>query len=150
MTRIFISVLADFPLNTLKIRLYDGSYHDVDSDALSFELCAKIAFKSAVKQAGPELLEPIMRLDVVTPEINMGDIIGDLNRRRGQIDGMEDKAGSKLVKARIPLSEMFGYVTDLRTMSSGRATSTMEFDSFETAPKNISEAVIAETTGVQQ
>jgi elongation factor G len=91
-----------------------------------------------------------MRLDVVTPEINMGDIIGDLNRRRGQIDGMEDKAGSKLVKARVPLSEMFGYVTDLRTMSSGRATSTMEFASFETAPKNIAEAVIAETTGVQQ
>ena len=120
-------VLAGFPIETLKVRLFDGSYHDVDSDALSFELCAKIAFKSAVKQAGPELLEPIMRLDVVTPEINMGDIIGDLNRRRGQIDGMEDKAGSKLVKARIPLSEMFGYVTDLRTMSSGRATSTMEF-----------------------
>ena len=143
-------VLAGFPIETLKVRLFDGSYHDVDSDALSFELCAKIAFKSAVKQAGPELLEPIMRLDVVTPEINMGDIIGDLNRRRGQIDGMEDKAGSKLVKARIPLSEMFGYVTDLRTMSSGRATSTMEFASFETAPKNISEAVIAETTGVQQ
>ena len=91
-----------------------------------------------------------MRLDVVTPEINMGDIIGDLNRRRGQIDGMEDKAGSKLVKARIPLSEMFGYVTDLRTMSSGRATSTMEFASFETAPKNIAEVVITETTGVQQ
>jgi len=143
-------VLAGFPIETLKVRLFDGSYHDVDSDALSFELCAKIAFKSAVKQAGPELLEPIMRLDVVTPEINMGDIIGDLNRRRGQIDGMEDKAGSKLVKARVPLSEMFGYVTDLRTMSSGRATSTMEFASFETAPKNISEAVIAETTGVQQ
>ena len=143
-------VLAGFPIETLKVRLFDGSYHDVDSDALSFELCAKIAFKSAVKQAGPELLEPIMRLDVVTPEINMGDIIGDLNRRRGQIDGMEDKAGSKLVKARIPLSEMFGYVTDLRTMSSGRATSTMEFASFETAPKNIAEVVIAETTGVQQ
>ena len=143
-------VLAGFPIETLKVRLFDGSYHDVDSDALSFELCAKIAFKSAVKQAGPELLEPIMRLDVVTPEINMGDIIGDLNRRRGQIDGMEDKAGSKLVKARIPLSEMFGYVTDLRTMSSGRATSTMEFASFETAPKNVSDTVIAETTGVQQ
>ena len=143
-------VLAGFPIETLKVRLFDGSYHDVDSDALSFELCAKIAFKSAVKQAGPELLEPIMRLDVITPEENMGDIIGDLNRRRGQVEGMEDKSGSKLVKAKVPLSEMFGYVTDLRTMSSGRATSTMEFASFETAPKNVSDTVIAETTGVQQ
>ena len=143
-------VLAGFPIETLKVRLFDGSYHDVDSDALSFELCAKIAFKSSVKQAGPELLEPIMRLDVITPEENMGDIIGDLNRRRGQVEGMEDKSGSKLVKAKVPLSEMFGYVTDLRTMSSGRATSTMEFASFETAPKNVSDTVIAETTGVQQ
>ena len=143
-------VLAGFPIDTLKVRLFDGSYHDVDSDALSFELCAKIAFKSAVKQAGPELLEPIMRLDVITPEENMGDIIGDLNRRRGQVEGMEDKAGSKLVKAKVPLSEMFGYVTDLRTISSGRATSTMEFFSFQTAPKNIAESVISETTGVQQ
>ena len=143
-------VLAGFPIETLKVRLFDGSYHDVDSDALSFELCAKIAFKSSVKQAGPELLEPIMRLDVITPEANMGDIIGDLNRRRGQVEGMEDKSGSKLVKAKVPLSEMFGYVTDLRTMSSGRATSTMEFASFETAPKNVSDTVIAETTGVQQ
>ena len=143
-------VLAGFPIETLKVRLFDGSYHDVDSDALSFELCAKIAFKSSVKQAGPELLEPIMRLDVITPEENMGDIIGDLNRRRGQVEGMEEKSGSKLVKAKVPLSEMFGYVTDLRTMSSGRATSSMEFASFETAPKNVSDTVIAETTGVQQ
>ncbi len=142
-------VLAGFPIDTLKVRLFDGSYHDVDSDALSFELCAKIAFKSSVKQAGPELLEPIMRLDVITPEENMGDIIGDLNRRRGQVEGMEDKAGSKLVKAKVPLSEMFGYVTDLRTISSGRATSTMEFFSFQSAPKNIAEVVIAETTGVK-
>ena len=142
-------VLAGFPIDTLKVRLFDGSYHDVDSDALSFELCAKIAFKSSVKQAGPELLEPIMRLDVITPEENMGDIIGDLNRRRGQVEGMEDKAGSKLVKAKVPLSEMFGYVTDLRTISSGRATSTMEFFSFQSAPKNIAELVIAETTGVK-
>ena len=143
-------VLAGFPIDSMKIRLFDGSYHDVDSDALSFELCAKIAFKAAVKQAGPELLEPIMRLDVITPEENMGDIIGDLNRRRGQVEGMEDKSGSKLVKAKVPLSEMFGYVTDLRTISSGRATSTMEFFSFQTAPKNIAETVISETTGVQQ
>ena len=143
-------VLAGFPIDSMKVRLFDGSYHDVDSDALSFELCAKLAFKSAVKQAGPELLEPIMRLDVITPEENMGDIIGDLNRRRGQVEGMEDKSGSKLVKAKVPLSEMFGYVTDLRTISSGRATSTMEFFSFQTAPKNIADTVISETTGVQQ
>ena len=143
-------VLAGFPIDSMKIRLFDGSYHDVDSDALSFELCAKIAFKAAVKQAGPELLEPIMRLDVITPEENMGDIIGDLNRRRGQVEGMEDKSGSKLVKAKVPLSEMFGYVTDLRTISSGRATSTMEFYSFQTAPKNVADTVISETTGVQQ
>ena len=143
-------VLAGFPIDSMKVRLFDGSYHDVDSDALSFELCAKLAFKSAVTQAAPELLEPIMRLDVITPEENMGDIIGDLNRRRGQVEGMEDKSGSKLVKAKVPLSEMFGYVTDLRTISSGRATSTMEFYSFQTAPKNISETVISETTGVQQ
>ena len=143
-------VLAGFPIDSMKIRLFDGSYHDVDSDALSFELCAKIAFKDAVKQAGPELLEPIMRLDVITPEENMGDIIGDLNRRRGQVEGMEDKSGSKLVKAKVPLSEMFGYVTDLRTISSGRATSTMEFFSFQTAPKNVADSVISETTGVQQ
>ena len=103
-----------------------------------------------MKQASPELLEQIMKIDVITPEENMGDIIGDLNRRRGQVEGMEDKSGSKLVKAKVPLSEMFGYVTDLRTISSGRATSTMEFFSFQTAPKNIAEAVITETTGVQQ
>ena len=142
--------LAGFPVQSMKVRLYDGSFHDVDSDSLSFELCAKIAFKTAVKQASPELLEPIMKIDVITPEENMGDIIGDLNRRRGQVEGMEDKSGSKLVKAKVPLSEMFGYVTDLRTMSSGRATSSMEFASFETAPKNVSDTVIAETTGVQQ
>ena len=91
-------VLFGFPIDSMKVRLFDGSYHDVDSDALSFELCTKLAFKTAVKQAAPELLEPIMRLDVITPEENMGDIIGDLNRRRGQVEGMEDKSGSKLVK----------------------------------------------------
>ena len=141
-------VLAGYPISSMKVRLFDGSYHDVDSDSLSFELCAKIAFKSAVKQAGPELLEPIMKIDVITPEENMGDVIGDLNRRRGQVEGMEDKSGSKLVKAKVPLSEMFGYVTDLRTISSGRATSTMEFFEFTAAPKNIADAVISESTGV--
>ena len=140
-------VLAGFPLNSMKVRLYDGSYHDVDSDALSFELCAQIAFKAAAKQASPVLLEPIMKLTVITPEENMGDVIGDLNRRRGQVEGMDDKGGAKVVNAKVPLSEMFGYITDLRTITSGRATSTMEFFAFENAPKNISEEVISNTKG---
>ena len=140
-------VLAGFPLNSMKVRLYDGSYHDVDSDALSFELCAQIAFKAAAKQAAPVLLEPIMKLTVITPEENMGDVIGDLNRRRGQVEGMDDKGGAKVVNAKVPLSEMFGYITDLRTITSGRATSTMEFFAFENAPKNISEEVISNING---
>ena len=140
-------VLAGFPLNSMKVRLYDGSYHDVDSDALSFELCAQIAFKVAAKQATPVLLEPIMKLTVITPEANMGDVIGDLNRRRGKVEGMDDKGGAKVVNAKVPLSEMFGYITDLRTITSGRATSTMEFYAFENAPKNISEEVISNTNG---
>jgi len=140
-------VLAGFPLNTMKVRLYDGSYHDVDSDQLSFELCAQIAFKSAAKQANPKILEPIMKLTVITPEDNMGDVIGDLNRRRGQVEGMDDKGGAKVVNAKVPLSEMFGYITDLRTITSGRATSTMEFFDFVEAPKNISEEVIKKIKG---
>ena len=140
-------VLAGYPLNSMKVRLYDGSYHDVDSDQLSFELCAQIAFKAAAKQAAPSLLEPIMKLSVVTPEESMGDVIGDLNRRRGQVEGMDDKAGSKVVSAKVPLSDMFGYITDLRTITSGRATSTMEFFKFEDAPKNIAEEVIANVNG---
>ena len=140
-------VLAGYPLNSMKVRLYDGSYHDVDSDQLSFELCAQIAFKAAAKQAAPSLLEPIMKLSVVTPEEGMGDVIGDLNRRRGQVEGMDDKAGSKVVSAKVPLSEMFGYITDLRTITSGRATSTMEFFKFDDAPKNIAEEVIANVNG---
>ncbi len=140
-------VLAGYPLNSLKVRLYDGSYHDVDSDALSFEICAQIAFKAAAKQCDPKILEPIMKLTVITPEENMGDVIGDLNRRRGQVEGMEDKAGAKVVSAKVPLSEMFGYITDLRTITSGRATSTMEFFDFVEAPKNISDDVIKQVNG---
>ena len=140
-------VLAGFPLNSMKVRLYDGSFHDVDSDQLSFELCAQIAFKSAAKQANPKILEPIMKLSVITPEENMGDVIGDLNRRRGQVEGMDDKGGAKVVTAKVPLSEMFGYITDLRTITSGRATSTMEFFDFTEAPKNISDDVIKSING---
>ncbi len=140
-------VLAGFPLDSMKVRLYDGSYHDVDSDALSFEICAQIAFKAASRQANPKILEPIMKLTVITPELNMGDVIGDLNRRRGQVEGMDDKGGAKVVNAKVPLSEMFGYITDLRTITSGRATSTMEFFSFVEAPKNVSEEVIKKIKG---
>ena len=119
-------VLAGYSVDSLKVTLKDGSYHAVDSDALSFEVAAKMAYRNALPKAGPILLEPIMKLEVVTPEENMGDIVGDLNRRRGQVEGMDDRAGAKIIKAKVPLSEMFGYVTSLRTMSSGRATSTME------------------------
>ena len=140
-------VLAGYPLNSLKVRLYDGSYHDVDSDALSFEICAQIAFKAAAKQANPKILEPIMKLTVITPEENMGDVIGDLNRRRGQVEGMDDKGGAKVVNAKVPLSEMFGYITDLRTITSGRATSTMEFFDFVEAPRNVSDEVIKQVNG---
>ena len=140
-------VLAGFPLNSMKVKLYDGSFHDVDSDQLSFELCAQIAFKVAAKQANPKILEPIMKLTVITPEENMGDVIGDLNRRRGQVEGMDDKGGAKVVNAKVPLSEMFGYITDLRTITSGRATSTMEFFDFVEAPKNISDEVIKNVKG---
>ena len=140
-------VLAGYPLNSLKVRLYDGSYHDVDSDALSFEMCAQIAFKAAAVQATPKILEPIMKLTVITPEENMGDVIGDLNRRRGQVEGMDDKGGAKVVNAKVPLSEMFGYITDLRTITSGRATSTMEFFDFVEAPRNISDEVIKKVKG---
>ena len=140
-------VLAGFPIDSLKVTLKDGSFHAVDSDQLSFEIAAKMAFKNACKQAGPVLLEPIMKLEVVTPEENMGDIVGDLNRRRGQVDGMDDRAGAKIVKAKVPLSEMFGYVTQLRTMSSGRATSTMEFSHFQEAPRNVTEDVLAKAKG---
>ncbi len=140
-------VLAGYPLNSMKVKLYDGSYHDVDSDALSFEICAQIAFKAASRQANPKILEPIMKLTVITPEENMGDVIGDLNRRRGQVEGMDDKAGAKVVNGKVPLSEMFGYITDLRTITSGRATSTMEFFNFVEAPRNISDEVIKKVKG---
>ena len=140
-------VLAGFPVDSLKVTLKDGSFHAVDSDALSFELAAKMAYREALPLANPVILEPIMKLEVVTPEVNMGDIVGDLNRRRGQVDGMDDKNGAKVVKAQVPLSEMFGYVTALRTMSSGRATSTMEFLKFADCPKNIATEVIAAAKG---
>ncbi len=139
--------LAGFEVDAMKVTLKDGSFHPVDSDSLSFELAAKLGFKESARTARAVIMEPIMKLEVLTPEENMGDIVGDLNRRRGQVNSMDDRAGSKVVKAEVPLSEMFGYVTSLRTLSSGRATSTMEFDHYAETPSNISEGVIAEIKG---
>jgi elongation factor G len=141
--------LAGFEVDAMKITLKDGSFHPVDSDSLSFELAAKMGFKASAKAAKAVIMEPIMKVEVLTPEENMGDIVGDLNKRRGQVNAMDDRAGSKVVKALVPLSEMFGYVTSLRTLSSGRATSTMEFSHYEATPSNISQEVIAEVKGQQ-
>ncbi|WP_159520810.1 elongation factor G [Sunxiuqinia indica] len=139
--------LAGFQLDSLKVELLDGSFHAVDSDQLSFEICARQAFKSAASKAGPKLLEPIMKTEIVTPEEYMGDIIGDLNRRRGQVGGMTEKAGARVIKATVPLSEIFGYVTVLRTLSSGRATSSMEFSHYEEVPKQMAVKVLEEMQG---
>ncbi|MEI6594407.1 MAG: elongation factor G [Bacteroidota bacterium] len=140
-------VLAGYPVDSLKVRVYDGSYHAVDSDAMSFEIAAKVAFREACRKANPVLLEPIMKIEILTPEEYMGDVIGDLNKRRGQLDGMDSRAGAQVIKARVPLSEMFGYVTQLRTLSSGRASSTMEFDHYAETPRNVSEEVLAKVNG---
>jgi elongation factor G len=137
--------LAGFKVDSYKIVLKDGSFHPVDSDQLSFELAAKIGFKESAKKTSPVIMEPIMKMEVVTPEEYMGDIVGDLNRRRGQVNDMSDRNNAKVIKANVPLSEMFGYVTTLRTLSSGRAASTMEFSHYAETPSNISEKVIEET-----
>jgi elongation factor G len=140
-------VLAGYPLPSMKVRLIDGSFHAVDSDALSFEIAARSAFREALPKAKPVLMEPIMKVEILTPEENMGDVIGDMNRRRGQLQGMDTRAGSQVIKALVPLSEMFGYVTQLRTITSGRATSTMEFDHYAEAPRNVQDEVIAKVKG---
>ncbi|MFN5181820.1 MAG: elongation factor G [Bacteroidota bacterium] len=140
-------VLAGYPLQNLKVELIDGSYHSVDSDSLSFEICARTAYREALSKCRPILLEPIMKVEVLTPEQNMGDVVGDLNRRRGQIEGMDSKGNSQVIKAKVPLGEMFGYVTQLRTLTSGRATSTMEFSHYSEAPAGIAQEVIAKTKG---
>jgi len=141
--------LAGYEIDRMRVTLHDGSFHAVDSDQLSFELAAKIGFRHAAKQANPVLMEPIMKVEVVTPEANMGDVVADLNRRRGQIEGMDSRAGAQVVKALVPLSEMFGYVTDLRTITSGRATSTMEFSHFADAPKGIADEIISKVNGAR-
>ncbi|MBN2484577.1 MAG: elongation factor G [Bacteroidales bacterium] len=143
-------VLAGFPLESLKVKLLDGSFHAVDSDSLSFEICAKQAFRTALRKGKNVLLEPIMSAEVVTPEDYMGDVIADFNRRRGQVEGMESKAGARVIKAKVPLAEQFGYVTVLRTLSSGRATSTMEFSHYDEVPENIAKTVIENIKGTKE
>jgi len=140
-------VLANYPVEHMKVRIFDGSYHQVDSDGMSFELCARSGFREAARKAKPVLLEPIMKVEVITPEQYMGDVTGDLNRRRGILEGMDSRAGAQVIKAKVPLSEMFGYVTQLRSLSSGRATSTMEFSHYSPAPSGIAEEVIAKVKG---
>ena len=140
-------VLAAYPVETMKVRVFDGSFHAVDSDSMSFELCAKSGFREAGKKAKPVLLEPIMKVEVVTPDQYMGDVTGDLNRRRGMLEGMDSRGNAQVIRAKVPLSEMFGYVTQLRSLSSGRATSTMEFSHYSPAPNNIAEEVIAKSKG---
>ena len=142
-------VLAGYEVDSMKVTLKDGSYHAVDSDQLSFEICAKSAFRSALPKCKPVLLEPFMKLEVVTPDQYMGDVIGDLNKRRGLIEGTDERSGATIVNGKVPLSEMFGYVTDLRTITSGRATSTMEFSHYDAVPKNIADEVIAKNKKIE-
>ena len=140
-------VLAGFPIESMKVRLFDGSYHTVDSDSLSFEICAKVAFREAAPKARPVLMEPIMKVEVVTPDLYMGDVMGDLNKRRGHLEGIDTRAGAQVIRAKVPLSEMFGYVTSLRTITSGRASSSMEFSHYSEVSKNLAEEVIAKAKG---
>lgn len=142
--------LAGYEIDAMKITLIDGTYHPVDSDQLSFELAAKIGFKEAAKKANPVILEPIMKIEIVTSDENMGNIVSDLNRRRGIMQGVDDRNNSKIIRAQVPLTEMFGYVTTLRTLSSGRATSSMEFSHYESAPKNVAESIIFRVKGDTQ
>ena len=140
-------VLAGYEVTSLKVKLKDGSFHPVDSDALSFEICARQAFRKACPKAHPYIQEPIMSLEVVTPEDYLGDVIGDLNKRRGQINNMDSKGNARIVKAKVPLAEQFGYVTILRTLTSGRATSTMEFSHYTELPANLAKEVIEKAGG---
>ncbi|RYE23151.1 MAG: elongation factor G, partial [Sphingobacteriales bacterium] len=140
-------VLGGFPVESMRVRIFDGSFHQVDSDAMSFELCAKSGYREAGRKAKPIILEPIMKVEVVTPDQYMGDVTGDLNRRRAMLEGMDSRNNLQVIKAKVPLSEMFGYVTQLRSLSSGRATSVMEFSHYSPAPRNIEEEVIAKTKG---
>jgi elongation factor G len=140
-------VLAGFPVTDFKATLIDGAYHDVDSSALAFEIAARAAFREGLPHAGPKLLEPIMKVEVVTPDDYMGDVIGDLNSRRGSVGGMDQRANARVIQAMVPLANMFGYVNTLRSMSQGRAQFTMEFDHYEQVPNNVSEEIRAKMAG---
>jgi elongation factor G len=139
--------LAGYPIDSMRVRLFHGSYHDVDSDSLSFELAARIGFKEAARKCGPQLLEPIMSVEVLTPDEFTGSVTGDLNRRRGLMKGMDSRGGAQVIKADVPLSELFGYVTDLRTITSGRASATLTFSHYAPVPKNLADKVIDEVKG---
>jgi len=140
-------VLAGYPMEDMDITLYDGSYHEVDSNEMAFKLAASMGFKEGCRKAKPVILEPIMKVEVETPEDFMGDVIGDLNRRRGQINSMDDRSGNKIVNAFCPLAEMFGYSTDLRSQTQGRASYSMEFDHYDEVPKNVAEEIIKKRNG---
>jgi elongation factor G len=140
-------VLAGFPIIDLKVLLLDGSYHEVDSSEMAFKICASIAVKDAVGKAKPVLLEPIMRVEVVVPSEYMGDVMGDLNARRGRIKGMEERSGAQVINADVPLAEMFGYATDLRSATQGRATYTMQFSHYEKVPGTVSETLVTKKAG---
>ncbi|MFP4366483.1 MAG: elongation factor G, partial [Bacteroidales bacterium] len=143
-------VLAGYPVENLKVILVDGSFHSVDSDSLSFEIAAKQAFRHALPKTKPVLLEPVMKVEVVTPEEYMGDVISDFNKRRGHVEKMESKAGARLIRAKVPLSEQFGYVTVLRTLTSGRATSTMEFSHYEQVSGDLAKKILESSTGKKE
>ena len=140
-------VLAGYPIDDVRIELYDGSYHEVDSSEMAFKIAGSMAFQDAAKKAKPVLLEPVMRVEVVVPKEHMGDVMGNLSSRRGQIQSQEDRGGTQIIQARVPLSEMFGYATDLRSRTQGRATYSMHFDRYEPAPWNVSEEVVAKAQG---
>jgi elongation factor G len=140
-------VRAGFPMVDVRVTLVDGKYHDTDSSEIAFKVAGSLAFQEAAKRAKPVLLEPVFAVEVVTPEEYMGDVIGDLNRRRGRVHGMEPRGNAQVVSAHVPLSEMFGYATDVRSMTQGRATYTMQFDSYEEVPPNIAEKVVEARTG---
>jgi elongation factor G len=142
-------VLAGFPMPSLKVTLLDGSYHNVDSDSLSFEICAKFAFREACSKAKKVILEPIMKLEVSTYEEYIGDVMNDLNKRRAQLEAIENKMGSQIINAKVPLSQMFGYVTDLRTITSGRASSVMEFSHYQEMSKEMAEQVVFKMRGMK-
>lgn len=142
-------VLAGYPIDDVRIELHDGDFHDVDSSEMAFKIAGSLAFQDAAKKAAPVLMEPVMRVEVVVPKDNMGDVIGDLASRRGKIQSQEDRGGTQIINARVPLSDMFGYATDLRSRTQGRATYSMHFDRYEQAPRNVSDEVVARVQGTK-